>query len=328
MKKKNLTILNAGIAFVMAFVISQFTSIIGITITEYIMSACGRSATQIDIFWSSSFGYLLQAIYMNVAFVGIFVWYYKSISKQNLLKHPNNNTYKYFSTCVIIGIATLFLLAGTLNYFQFFIEKIGLNISTPTIEINSFGNYLISLVSLAVIPAICEELLFRGVLVNCLKHKGPMFAVVFSSIMFAIFHFSPLQLIYPICFGLILGIVYLRTDNIIFPILLHFINNALSISIQYFSNSSGVFTHSTFMLIYAIVTLVIWIFIIRWLFKDFKKYNESTNNDNQIDNEQSIQTKSIETEQNNDLSKTKLNNRVFYGSIILMICIYMLLLSL
>ena len=183
-----------------------------------------------------------------------------------------------------------------------------------------------------------EELLFRGLITTALKEKGETFAIWTSSIMFAIFHFSPLQLIYPLCFGLILSIVYLRTKNIVLPILLHFINNALSISIQYFSNSSGgEFIHSTATLMYSIITLVIWIVIIRYMFKDFKQYKSNLKalQDNLKQNEFFENATIVDTSTNNTdqkpttsltLANDSLNDKILYGSIILMGLIYILLL--
>lgn len=320
MKRKNLTILNAGIAFVMAFVLSQFTSIIGVSLTEFILEAFGKTSTQIEIFWKTSVGYLLQAIYMNIAFVGIFVWYYKSIGNQNLLKKPNKSTYKYFAICVGIGIVSMFLLSGTLNYFNSILNKIGISVDSPDIPLNTVGDYFICLISLALIPAICEELLFRGVIINTLKHKGHTFAIVASAIMFAMFHFSPLQLIYPICFGLIFGIVYLRTRNIVFPIIIHFINNALSLTIQYFNNSTGEFAHSFFMLGYSIITLALWIVIIFRMFKDFVKYKKDS-----TFSQSSIEIDEIDQSTTN-IQNNKIDNLVFYGAITIMALIYILLL--
>ena len=340
MKKKRLTIFDAGIAFLLAFILAQFTSAIGISLTQCILQACGKNSEQITAFFDTSLGYLLQAIFMNIAFILVFIWYARRIDKHELINKPNSNTFNYVWKCIIIGIATLFLLSGVLNYFQLLVDKLGFTASELTYELNSPKNYIISLISLALIPAICEELLFRGVLVNALKHKGQIFSIILSSIMFSIFHFSPTQLIYPICFGLILSIIYLRTGNIIFSILLHFINNALTISIQYFSNSSGgQFVHSASMLIYTIVTLSIWIAIMVYLFKDLKSHNKlkiSTlaNTDNF---DSSINNTKSQTTQNNDVStikdsetpeNTKLNNLVFYGSISIMLCIYILLLML
>ena len=89
MNKRNLTIFDAGIAFVFAFIISQFTSAIGITLTQIILQSLGKTSSQITAFFNSAVGYLLQAIFMNIAFVLIFIWYYKRIDKQNLFSKPN-----------------------------------------------------------------------------------------------------------------------------------------------------------------------------------------------------------------------------------------------
>ncbi|MBQ7880230.1 MAG: CPBP family intramembrane metalloprotease [Clostridia bacterium] len=335
MKKRNLTIFDAGIAFVLAFVLAQFTSAIGVSITKFIMQAIGKTNEQISIFFDTAWGYLLQALFMNIAFVLVFIWYRRHINKHELLAKPNSNTAKYILKAVIIGVVSMFLLSGVLNYFQSLVDKLGFTSSSLPYQLNSPKNYIISLISLAVIPAVCEELIFRGVLVNALKGKGYTFAIIFSSIMFSIFHFSPSQLIYPICFGLILSIVYLRTNNIFVPMLLHFINNALSLSIQYFSNGSAeAFTHSASMLIYAIITLLIWVVIMVYMFKDFKAHTSSqasnSNNDTQSTNSQlSSETSTDASSAQNTVTtrNQKLNNWVFYGSLAIMICVYILLLS-
>ena len=310
MNKRNLSIFDAGVAFVMAFVISQFTSAIGISITKLILQSLEKTSGQITAFFNSAAGYLLQALFMNIGFVLVFVWYYKRIDRQNLFSKPDKPTLKYFGICVLIGLATLFLLSGTLNYFQLMLDKIGLTPSSLTYELNSPSNYIISLISLAVIPAICEELIFRGVILNSLRHKGHNFAIIFSSVIFAMFHFSPSQLIYPICFGLILAIVYLRTNNILFPMILHFINNALSLSIQYFSTSTGVFTHSMLQLISAITSLIVWIILMIWMFKNFKLHTGEQDKSTEVSFSQ---------------SEHRLDKPVFWGSIAIMACVYLML---
>ena len=316
MKKRNLNIFDAGVAFLMAFVLAQITSVIGVLITQAIMQACGLTTSQISIFWDTAVGYLLQALYMNIGFIVVFVWFYTRRARQPLLQKPTKPTLKYVAYCVLLGISTLFLLAGVLNYFQLWMNKIGFSGGQLSYELDSVGKYFISLISLAVLPAICEELVFRGILTTSLKQKSPLFAVVISSIMFAIFHFSPSQLLYPLCFGLILGIVYLRTNNIIFPILLHFINNALSVSIQYFSSSSSTFIHTAGNLVYAILTFIVWIVIMFYLFKDFINHISTKNNEPSESEDDSIKESA---------SDKKFNNIVLYGSIALMSLIYIIL---
>ncbi len=331
MKKRTLNIFDAGIAFVMAFILAQFTAFIGISITQTIMEACGKTATQITAFWDGVWGYLLQGIYMNIAFIAVFVWYYTRRNKQPILTKPTTSTLKYVGRCILIGVATLFLLSGVLNYFQLILDKLNFSAGVLSYEINSPLTYFISLISLAVIPAICEELVFRGIITTALKPKGEMFAIFMSSAMFAIFHFSPSQLIYPFCFGLILSIMYLRTKNILFPILLHFVNNALTVSIQYFSNSSsGTFTHSTSMLMYALITLTIWICIMYYLFKELKQHNlsnkQNTSVENNNPNNETAQSDNSVITQSQELENDKLNTKILYGSIAVMALIYILLL--
>ncbi len=329
MKKRDLNLFDAGIAFIVGFLLAQATSIVGIVLSQTIMQACGMSETRISAFWDTAWGYLIQALFMNVAFVIIFIWYYKRRNKQTIIQKPTKPTLKYFGYCVLLGVGTLFLLSGVLNYFQLICDKIGLEAGVLPYSIDSFGTYIISLISLAVLPAICEELLFRGVITTALKPKGKMFAVVVSSIIFSIFHFSPSQLIYPICFGLILGIVYLRTNNIIFPILLHFVNNALSISIQYFSSSTGEpFTHSTTMLVYAILTFAMWVYFMIKLFKDFKNHISIQKNlsiqAKEISNLSDETTETTNSQPNHN-STDKNDEKVLYISLILMAIVYILM---
>ena len=160
MKKRSLNIFDAGIAFVMAFVVAQLTGSVCISITQTIIKACGISATSINNFWDTAWGYLVQALYMNIGFVIVFIWYITHRSKQPMLTKPNRATFKYFGACILIGIATLFLLSGTLNYFQLMLNKLNYVPATIPYQINSVGKYIISLISLAIIPAICEELIF------------------------------------------------------------------------------------------------------------------------------------------------------------------------
>lgn len=315
MKSKNkTTIFTAGAMFVLGFILSQFTAAFGVVLIKQILILAGKTSAQIEVFFDSASGYLVQALCMNIAFVIMFVWFYKKyLIKAEVIEKPNKNTSIYVLICVCIGILTLFLLSGILNYFELFVKFIGKSANSVSYPLNT-KNYLISLISLALIPAICEELFFRGVLVNSLKEKGDIFAIIFSSIMFAIFHFSLSQLLYPICFGLILSIVYLRTKNIFFPMLLHFVNNALTISIQYFSHTTSQFSHSFLNLMYAIITFAIWIVIMYYLFKDFKSHQKNNSSNVDLKNSYTL-----------DLKTKKFNNLIFYGSIILMIVIYIVL---
>lgn len=278
MKNRKLTIFDAGIAFILAFVISQATSVAGVLIIKWVMSLMGKTSAQVLNFCNTPIGYLIQAVFLDIGFVIVFLIYRKRLGKEEVFNRPVKENTGFMLISIVLGIATLFLLSGTLNYFQLLVEKMGFESGQLPYNTDSPAKYVISLISLAVLPAICEELLFRGVIINGLKRKGNTFAIVMSSVMFSIFHFSPTQMIYPVCFGIILAIVYLKTKNILFPILLHFVNNALTLTIQFvnYGEQATAFVHSIPNLIYALVTLAIWIVLICCYIKSYAKAEQAT----------------------------------------------------
>ena len=87
---------------------------------------------------------------------------------------------------------------------------------------------LLYLVSSALVPAVCEELLFRGAVCRLLAKYGNCCAIVISALIFALFHTNIAQILYTFAAGLLIGAIYLRTRSILCAMLLHFANNALS----------------------------------------------------------------------------------------------------
>ncbi len=86
----------------------------------------------------------------------------------------------------------------------------------------------------AIVPAISEELLFRGYFQGCLLQKlKPRNAILIASVVFAITHLNPISLLPLLMIGLYLGLSAYLTKNIIVPIVIHFINNFISVLVFY-----------------------------------------------------------------------------------------------
>lgn len=95
------------------------------------------------------------------------------------------------------------------------------------------SKYPISLIISTVIFApICEEVFFRGILLNGLLNNNinPIKAIIFSSFLFGIIHMNPWQFIGGMIMGSIFGIIYFYTKSIFNCILLHSFNNMLAIT--------------------------------------------------------------------------------------------------
>ncbi len=83
--------------------------------------------------------------------------------------------------------------------------------------------------TIAVVPAICEELLFRGVILSNLLPYGRTVAIMGSGLLFGIMHENPLQIFYTSLMGITLGYVYVKTRSFWVCVLLHFLNNSVSV---------------------------------------------------------------------------------------------------
>ncbi|ARJ51770.1 CPBP family intramembrane glutamic endopeptidase [Staphylococcus lutrae] len=84
-------------------------------------------------------------------------------------------------------------------------------------------------ISLAIVPALVEELLFRGLILRVLFRNHLFIGLIVSSILFASLHASENFIGYLpyFYFGMILGLVYLKTRKIELAIAIHLLNNGL-----------------------------------------------------------------------------------------------------
>ena len=85
-------------------------------------------------------------------------------------------------------------------------------------------------VSTALVPAFCEEFLFRGTILANLTPYGKRGAVMISALLFGLMHQNPYQIIYTTVSGLLLGMAYIKTGSIWLPTAIHFLNNAYSVT--------------------------------------------------------------------------------------------------
>ena len=80
----------------------------------------------------------------------------------------------------------------------------------------------------AAIPALVEEFVFRGVMLNSLRRYGDTLAIWFSAIMFALVHGNILQISVALPAGVFLGYLTVCSGNIWVSVALHFVNNAIA----------------------------------------------------------------------------------------------------
>lgn len=81
----------------------------------------------------------------------------------------------------------------------------------------------------AVIPGVCEEIFFRGVLLSHYRCHGKLTAVALSGFLFALFHFNVQNFLTPLLLGLLLGSIVWWTGSVIYAMEAHIIHNVVGI---------------------------------------------------------------------------------------------------
>lgn len=141
------------------------------------------------------------------------------------------------------------------------------------IQINSLPRYIISLVIIALLPALFEETFFRATLQNLFVRwfKGPWLAIILTSIIFSVIHLSYYGFIVRFGLGMILGLIFYYSGSLWLSVLLHFLFNGLQVTALYVMNLKGIKQakdlEKNFPLWMGIVALMLLIY----LFIEFKK---------------------------------------------------------
>lgn len=94
-------------------------------------------------------------------------------------------------------------------------------------------------VTIAVIPPVVEELLFRGMVLHSLRKYGDGFAIVASAMLFGLYHGNFVQMVFAFIAGLVMALVVVRTGSLWTSILIHFINNSVSFALEMVQRYAG-----------------------------------------------------------------------------------------
>ncbi len=93
-----------------------------------------------------------------------------------------------------------------------------------------------SIFFIAIIPGICEELLFRGAILGAWEEKGSKKAIVISSIWFMLMHGTLTGIPAQLMCGIILGIIVVSTDSLFGGMIFHTVYNAATIILAFALN--------------------------------------------------------------------------------------------
>ena len=135
----------------------------------------------------------------------------------------------YFAIALLLQFGVLFSLSELNEYFVRLLELIGYKRSANFLPSLDGWNLLPAILIIAVLPAIFEETLFRGIITGGMHAGGwgTVPIVLISGALFSLFHTNPEQTIYQFVCGVCFALIALRAGSILPSIVSHFANNAV-----------------------------------------------------------------------------------------------------
>ena len=211
--------------------------------------------------------------------LGVYIAVYrKSFSRESLrIKLPSLSHIP-----IALSAALTLILGGTLVTILLYGSKINASAFSlyetfPTQLQGGFGNNLYLVLVYALLPSVCEEMVYRALLCSEYQKSSVLCAVIASSLLFGMLHFDMRFLLLYVLSGAFLAITMYATKTVIVPMLLHFIYNLFCIYVRPYVISFYVNTASRALFIMISVPLFLLCAALFCLFagRQYSKYAEN-----------------------------------------------------
>lgn len=125
-------------------------------------------------------------------------------------------------------------------------ENINAQVTDAFLSTTSSMGFLVNVLMIAILPALAEEILFRGALAGLLKDwtKNVHAAVLISSLVFAAIHLQFYGFLPRFLLGMLLGYLFFWSGSIWLPVTAHFTNNFLSVFIEFLFRKGYIHTNA------------------------------------------------------------------------------------
>ena len=207
----------SGVAFSLAALLPLVVSVL----LSVVVAIAGEGATA--SVWYRYLAYLLPQLCFAAA-AAVYI---------RRTRHPFAEMYRgakpqYYLIAVLMQFGLLFSLGELNTLFISFLEKLGYTSSASVLPPLEGGWLALTLLVVALLPAVFEETLFRGILARNMQGAGwgTAVTILLSGALFSLFHGRPEQTIYQFLCGCCFALIAVRSGSILPTVLSHLINNA------------------------------------------------------------------------------------------------------
>lgn len=153
--------------------------------------------------------------------------------------------YRTALLAVVVSVICIFGFSSLTSVFTSSLEKLGYVSELSSMSIPNFGYYVIYVLLMCVVPALFEETLFRGVILNGMREKGKTYAIMMSALVFMLMHGGPDQTVHQFILGVVLGYVLVYSGTVWATVLIHFLNNFYAVTAIFISEQISVASTET-----------------------------------------------------------------------------------
>ncbi|MCH5298218.1 MAG: CPBP family intramembrane metalloprotease [Ruminococcus sp.] len=158
---------------------------------------------------------------------------------------------------VLITLTVSFISSYMTDILLDNLSFIGIS-SKSFVDIDSGDGFsvLLQIISVAVVPALVEEFMFRGIILHKLLPYGTTFAILVTTILFAMLHGNIVQIPFAFVGGLAMAFSVVKTNSLLPSIISHFFINLLSVYLdaaKYYEVPTDINNTIYFILLFVVV---------------------------------------------------------------------------
>lgn len=138
--------------------------------------------------------------------------------------------FSHILICLALGVGCIFLNIALVNLQEAI--TFGVEINSTAVDVGeglASASVPLMILTVAVIPAICEEFIMRGALLETWRRTSFIGAALLTSLLFGLLHASPSNILVYFAMGMLFAVVYNITRNVWTTVIIHFVNNMMSV---------------------------------------------------------------------------------------------------
>lgn len=254
-----LVAIHQGLAFLYLVPIATYYTLLGIEgeALEQLLYAQGVNAT----IFSGLGSLLVYLIIFNSRKENLFVRsrFHKISLKQALWSAAIGVSFVFLSLLIVHVMSIMFPVQ-----YANFIEMMDVFVDAP---------FIVIILAVVIVAPLFEEIMFRGIVFDSLsKRMNVYISIIIAGLFFGIYHMNIFQGTYATLIGIVMGFSLVWTKSIWAPMIIHFVNNLVSVLLSYSAIGAWLDTEEALPIILSIlIAITILPFSIYKLYQTYEK---------------------------------------------------------